>query len=57
VIFLQGEKSLGGALWDEDVRRIQALLPQARIEKTGGVGHNTVGQVQAVLGYLRELRG
>lgn len=56
VIFLQGEKALGGALWDEDTQRIRELQPEARIEKMHGVGHNTTDPVPVVLGYLRELR-
>lgn len=55
VVFLQGEKSLGGQMWDEDAGLVHEVLPAAEVIKFPDVGHGTHMQVEAILAQLRRM--
>lgn len=48
-VFLQGERSLGGTMWDEDAQTVREHLPTARIIKFPNVGHNTHLEVDTIV--------
>lgn len=55
-LFLQGEQSLGAALWDEAVEGIQQWMPQAVVVKLPGFGHSTHMAVGNILAQLQAFR-
>ena len=54
-LFLQGEKSLGAAMWDEDAETVRRCMPGAVIRKFP-TGHNTHYAVDTIMKELARLR-